>query len=157
MNLNWLTFKRFCLATSLALAIAFQFTRPELARCETPSSAPGGSTPGKHEYQQACARCHGKTGKGGGTTAAASTEKPADLTKLTKSNGGVFPEAKILRIIHDTEPIAAHGPREAPVWGKRFSLRMNVSSGAAGVPVSSAQVDYRVKQLVQYLKSIQEK
>jgi mono/diheme cytochrome c family protein len=151
-----LTFTRFCLATSLASAIAFQITSAKRARCETSEAAHSEVAPGKLEYQEACARCHGEAGKGRGPTPATSTKKPTDLTILAKNNGGVFPEEKILRIIHNTEAITAHGPREAPVWGKRFSLRLNVTTGSS-LPGSSVQVDYRVRQLMQYLKSIQER
>lgn len=148
---------RFFLETVLASTIAFQITNLKLARCETSESAHSEVTPGKLEYKEACARCHGEDGRGRGPTATTSTEKTKDLTILAKNNGDVFPEEKILRVIHNTEPITAHGPHEAPVWGKRFSLRVNVTAGASNLPESSAQVDYRVRQLMQYLKSIQEK
>jgi mono/diheme cytochrome c family protein len=146
----------FCLAVSFAASVVVQITDAKPVRCETSKSA-SENTPGKLEYQRACARCHGDDGKGPAATAATSTAKTKDLTLLARDNGGVFPERKILRVIHDTEPIAAHGPREEPVWGKRFSLRLNVATGASNLPGSSAQIDYRVKQLTQYLKSIQEK
>ncbi len=155
--MNTLTLTRFCLATSLASAIAFQIIAVMPARCETSESAHSEITPGKLEYKEACARCHGEDGRGRGPTAATSTEKTKDLATLAKNNGGVFPEEKILKVIHNTEPITAHGPHEAPVWGKQFSLRLNVTTGASNLPESSVQVDYRVKQLMQYLKSIQEK
>lgn len=157
VNMNRLSFRCFCLTTCLVSAMAFQATNLRLARCETPGSAPSEVAPGELEYHKACARCHGNAGKGRERTAATSTEKLTDLTILTKKNAGVFPERRVLRIIHNTEPIAAHGPREAPVWGKQFSLRVNVTRGGSGPPGSSGQVDYRVKQLVQYLKSIQER
>lgn len=155
--MNTLTLTRFCLATGLASAIAFQITTVVPVRCETSESARSEVPPGKLEYKEACARCHGEDGRGRRPTAPTSTQETKDLTILAKNNGGVFPEQKLLRIIHNTEPIPAHGPHEAPVWGKQFSLRVNVTTGASNPPESSVQVDYRVKQLMQYLKSIQEK
>jgi mono/diheme cytochrome c family protein len=152
--MNRLTLALFCLVASLAASVVVQITDVKPARCETSKSA-SETPPGKLEYQRACARCHGDDGKG--ATAATSAAKTKDLTLLARNNGGVFPDKKILRIVHNTEPIAAHGPREDPVWGKRFSLRLNVTTGASNLPGSSAQIDYRVKQLIRYLKSIQEK
>jgi mono/diheme cytochrome c family protein len=154
--MNRFTLGCFCLVATLAASVIVQITDAKPARCETSKSA-SEKTPGKLEYQKACARCHGDDGKGSGPTTATSTTKTKDLTLLARDNGGVFPERKILRVIHNTEPIAAHGPHEAPVWGKRFSLRLNVTTGASNLPGSSAQIDYRVKQLAHYLKSIQEK
>jgi|SRR5271156_1378536 len=154
--MNRFTLAGFCLVVSLAASVIVQITDAKPVRCETSKSG-SETTPGKLEYQRACARCHGDDGKGGGPTAATSTAKTTDLTLLARDNGGVFPYRKILRIIHNTEPIAAHGPREDPVWGKRFSLRLNVATGASNLPGSSAQIDYRVKQLTRYLKSIQVK
>lgn len=154
--MNRCTLACVCLVASIAASVVVQMTDAKPARCETLKSA-SENTPGKLEYQKACARCHGDDGKGRGSTAATSTAKTKDLTLLARDNGGVFPERKILRVIHNTEPIAAHGPREAPVWGKRFSLRLNVTAGGSTLPGSSAQIDYRVKQLTHYLKSIQEK
>ncbi len=155
--MNKRTFKHFCLTISLASAIVLQIASARRGSCETSESAHSEVAPGKLEYQKACARCHGEDGKGAGPTLATSTAKPTDLTVLAKNNGGVFPENKILRIIRNTEPITAHGSRETPVWGKQFSLRLNVTTGGAGPSGSSAQVDYRVKQLMQYLKYIQRK
>ena len=156
MDMSRFRLASFWLVAGLAAAVIVQIADVKAVRCQTPKST-GGSTPGKLEYQRACARCHGDDGKGGGPTGDASAAKTQDLTLLAKHNGGVFPERKILRVIHNTEPIAAHGPREQPVWGKGFSLRLNVATGASNLPGSSAQIDYRVRQLTQYLKSIQEK
>ena len=49
------------------------------------------SVRGPDLYHAHCAACHGPEGKGNGPAAAALKTKPADLTILTKNNGGKFP------------------------------------------------------------------
>ena len=46
---------------------------------------------GKYEYLNSCASCHGPGGKGDGPVAKALRRMPADLTKLSEANKGVFP------------------------------------------------------------------
>ncbi|MGR3615001.1 MAG: c-type cytochrome [Paracoccaceae bacterium] len=55
---------------------------------------------GKQVYQEHCAACHGTTGVGDGPVAAEMPIKPADLTRLSVNNGGVFPEAQVISKIH---------------------------------------------------------
>lgn len=107
---------------------------------------------GQAEYRQYCASCHGETGKGDGPTAAALTRKPADLTVLAKNNNGVFPDQRVIAIIQGIGTIVAHGSRRFPVWGMNLSVR-NLKTPQG----STAQVDFRVRTLVAYLKSVQEK
>jgi hypothetical protein len=45
-------------------------------------------------------------------------DAPGDLTRITKSNGGEFPFAKVTEIIKAHAIVAAHGQRAMPVWGR---------------------------------------
>jgi len=72
---------------------------------------------GRDWYVNYCASCHGRTGKGDGPVAKALTKTPADLTKLSQANGGVFPSARVYESIDGTQDVVAHGPRDMPVWG----------------------------------------
>jgi mono/diheme cytochrome c family protein len=153
--MNKLKFEIIRLMVASVVVVGLEFAGAGLACAQAPAAGAPPVPIGHHEYSHACAQCHGRGGKGDGPDGAALSPKPTDLTVLAKNNGGKFPTQKILAVIRDTEPISAHGPHEAPVWGKEFSLRDNVSTGAS-VPEPSAQVAYRVKQLVEYLKSIQE-
>jgi hypothetical protein len=47
---------------------------------------------------------------------------PADLTRLSQNNGGVFPFAKVYQTIDGREEVAAHGTREMPVWGQEYMI-----------------------------------
>ena len=106
------------------------------------------------EYEVACLPCHGIEGRGDGPVAAKLKVSPADLTQITKKNGGVFPAAKVAEIIDGRADVAAHMRREMPVWGKRYRK-------AAAPYESSADIDARARMqidaLVTYLASSQER
>ncbi len=115
----------------------------------------GRETTGALQYRQHCAPCHGLAGKGDGPAAAALNKKPADLTMLTKNNQGKFPDKKIEAYIDGSETVAAHGTRTMPIWGFVFSHPKTATGMAAGL--SPQEIDERIKQLADYIKSIQEK
>ena len=71
-------------------------------------------------YARHCASCHGTTGKGDGPMAASLVTPPADLTTLQRRNGGTWDAALVMRTIDGRRDVAAHGPREMPVWGAVF-------------------------------------
>jgi mono/diheme cytochrome c family protein len=50
---------------------------------------------GKDEYKRSCASCHGVTGKGDGLVAKSLAKAPAELTKLSEKNNGVFPSSRV--------------------------------------------------------------
>jgi mono/diheme cytochrome c family protein len=96
-------------------------------------------------YRAYCASCHGKTGKGDGPVAPVLKATVPDLTAIAVDNGGVFPEARIRRIIMGEGMIASHAAREMPVWGPIFhQIEEDVDRG-----------NVRVENLVIYLESIQ--
>jgi mono/diheme cytochrome c family protein len=94
-----------------------------------------------------CAVCHAKDGTGTGPAAKALTKTPADLTKISARNGGVFPEAKVTRFIEGDGEVVAHGTRDMPIWGDLFHMLDN-DKGVARL---------RVAALVNYLKAMQKK
>lgn len=78
---------------------------------------------GKNEYQANCANCHGLGGKGDGPIAHLLTKKAADLTLLSRNNGGVFPIARIYEVIDGTKEVQIHGSRDMPIWGQEYRMR----------------------------------
>lgn len=108
---------------------------------------------GKLYYQRYCASCHGISAKGDGPLAQDLKTKPADLTQLSKKNGGKFPDLRLYRTIDGREEVKGHGPREMPVWGTWFNIEIqeNKSSTRAN------RVAGRILLLVHYLESIQGK
>ena len=103
---------------------------------------------GKEMYTSYCAVCHGTDGKGGGPAASALKTPPADLTMLSKNNGGEFPAPKVTSILRGTSDLPAHGSKEMPVWGPLFR---SMSGGHEG------EVQQRVANLTDYVESLQAK
>ena len=73
-------------------------------------------------YKAYCASCHGTNATGNGPMAESLKVAPADLTRIAARNGGVFPRARISRVISGEEiPAKGHGTSDMPVWGPIFS------------------------------------
>lgn len=108
-------------------------------------TAPGS---GPEMYKAYCAACHGQDGKGAGPAASALKTAPADLTLLSKKNGGKFPTLAVQGYIRGDSNPAAHGSREMPMWGDIFR---SVS------PQGSAVVEVRVRNLKDYIEGMQQK
>jgi mono/diheme cytochrome c family protein len=106
---------------------------------------------GREEFVQHCAACHGMDARGGGPVASALRTVPADLTQIAARRGGDFPSDEIAEWIDGRLATAAHGTREMPVWGARFS------QGLPPDPLSQDLVRGRIETLVEYLRSIQGK
>jgi len=118
-------------------------------------SRTGQITSGQRDFRQYCARCHGKQGIGNGPEAAALKKKPANLTLLSRNNGGVFPEQKVRDFIDGGKVAEGHGTREMPIWGYAFIYRPSSHNGPGGAPLTEAEVKDKIGRLVDYVKSIQ--
>lgn len=117
-----------------------------------------GAEVGQLEYAQSCASCHGATGKGNGPVAATLKTPPTDLTKLSATNNGVFPVARLYQVIDGGAAIVAHGTREMPVWGGTYERQLK------GIPGSSlsqdtiqALVRVRILALIEHISTLQGK
>lgn len=111
---------------------------------------------GKREYDSKCATCHGVKGKGDGPYKPFLTKSPTDLTVLSKANKGVFPYQKVYETIDGRQAVAAHGPRDMPIWGADYLGQ------AAGyymdVPYDpEAFVRTRITALIDYIYRFQAK
>jgi len=102
---------------------------------------------GKITYRVYCQNCHGEAAKGEGRLAPLMKVRPADLTQLSRKNGGGFPTERVTQAIDGRADVAAHGEREMPVWGQNFLEKTG----------NETQVSARLEQLVQYLQSLQDK
>jgi mono/diheme cytochrome c family protein len=105
-------------------------------------------TSGNGMYVAYCASCHGKDGKGDGPAAPAMKTPVTDLTILTVKNGGTFPAAHIASMIQGASMVPAHGSEDMPVWGPIF---MSIAGH------SQAQVQLRIRNLTNYVESMQAK
>ena len=93
-----------------------------------------------------CASCHGTEGTGNGPLARALRHEPANLTEIARKNGGVFPAARVRRIVEGRD-VEAHGDRDMPVWGDAFTMTRDGRSRESA--------DARIAAIVAYLESIQ--
>ncbi len=147
------------LAVTLAIIVAAVVGSDSTARCQDIDA-------GKTEYQAGCAACHGIDGKGAGPVSSQIKVPPADLTVLAKKNNGVFPFDSVYQIIDGRKAIAAHGTRDMPIWGDRYSPD---TTGILGVWPRSIPSDIRptidpetivrlrILAVIDYLNRIQEK
>ena len=80
------------------------------------------SIQGPNLYKAYCAVCHGPNAKGDGPMRMFLTTPPSDLTRISAKNGGMFPLAKVRRIISGEDALpGGHGTRQMPIWGPIFS------------------------------------
>jgi hypothetical protein len=105
------------------------------------------SLAGSDNFMSYCAPCHGRDGRGRGPVASALTTPPADLTRLSSRNNGVFPGTRLRDFVTSGTPeIAAHGSSAMPVWGPTFR----------SLDSSAKFVSIRIANIVAYLESIQQ-
>ena len=98
------------------------------------SAASGGEM-----YSVYCVSCHGWDARGAGAPG---------LTALAKRNNGRFPTLLVKETIRGESRAKAHGPREMPIWGQAFRY---LGSG------SRLEIDVRINNLTDYIRSLQEK
>ena len=104
------------------------------------------SIAGKDSFEFYCAPCHGKTGKGDGPIATALKTRPADLSRLSRANGGAFPRARVLAIVTGTGPdVVAHGSSDMPVWRPIFHA----------LDPSAPRLKLRIENIVAHLERLQ--
>jgi len=76
------------------------------------------------------------------------TKKPADLTVLSKNNGGTFPFDRVFETIDGRDTIGgAHGTKEMPIWGGEWK-----GSSVA----SETALRGRILEMIIYLRSVQQ-
>jgi mono/diheme cytochrome c family protein len=103
---------------------------------------------GKTMYKQYCAACHGADAKGRGPAASSLNTRPPNLTTLAKRHEGKFPYDYVAGVLRFGPGSSAHGSADMPVWGPIFQYLDNYDENA---------VRQRIKNLFDYLESIQEK
>lgn len=102
---------------------------------------------GQAMFEQYCSACHGKGGTGDGPAAASMTTKPTNLTVMKKRHGA-FLAAQVESAIRGTSPVVAHGVPGMMVWAAMFR------ADARG---NRTLVDTRIRELVAFVETIQEK
>jgi mono/diheme cytochrome c family protein len=131
------------LATT-SLASALTLAAAPMAAPQSKTGTDGSS--GAALYSDRCASCHGATATGDGPMSRALKHEPPDLTGLSLRNNGMFPSARVYRIIEGRD-VDSHGDREMPVWGDVFKPQGDRSSQDA--------IRKRIEAIVKFLESIQ--
>jgi mono/diheme cytochrome c family protein len=116
---------------------------------------------GKFEYLNSCASCHGTTGKGDGPVVKSLIKPPTDLTRLSETNSGVFPFARIYDVIDGRFELAIHGTRDMPVWGEIYKRSWAQGQNGtlpylASKEVVESIVRMRILALIDYIFMLQE-
>lgn len=142
----------------LFCALLFVFCAAAQEKPDAPSSAAGdenkGQFPptyvpsGKVMFKQYCAACHGADAKGRGPATPTLNMRVPNLTTLSKRHDGKFPLEYVENVLRFGPGVSAHGSPEMPVWGPVFQYLDNYNEAA---------VRQRIKNLCDYLESIQEK
>lgn len=114
---------------------------------------------GKREFANKCAVCHGMSGKGDGGVTELLKTAPADLTVLSKNNGGVFPFDRVSAAIDGRTVVKGHGDRDMPIWGRDYkSETISAAEHYFDAPYDiEMYARVRILALVDYLNRIQTK
>lgn len=107
---------------------------------------------GQAEYLNSCAVCHGVDGTGDGPLRDLLIRRPADLTQLSKRNGGAFPYSRVFATIDGRYAVPSHGNREMPVWGRLFLEEDAKTYGPSGGEVVATE---RIHNLAGYIETLQ--
>jgi mono/diheme cytochrome c family protein len=99
-------------------------------------------------YKIHCAPCHGVSGRGDGPKAAMLEFAPADLTRITERNRGRFPFERVVQIVDGRKPPKGHVRSDMPVWADALLDPHE--------RYDPQKVKTKIRQIVQYLASIQE-
>jgi mono/diheme cytochrome c family protein len=132
------------LALSCFVAFAADEGTPKIKKV---NAQPTTSMNGVDLFKEYCAVCHGTDAKGSGPAADALKKRPADLTQLSRKNGGTFPELHVMNYIKGQDTVASHGSRDMPVWGTIFSQ----------MSPNQDLVQVRVDALLKYVEQMQAK
>jgi len=130
-------------ALSLSMALGILSTSGSAQTTANPAAVERG----RMLFDQHCALCHGKGGKGDGPAASTLNKRPTNVTLMQKRHGAFF-AAQAESAIRGTNPVVAHGAPGMMVWGA--ILRANARG-------DEAAVDARVRDLLAFIESIQEK
>jgi mono/diheme cytochrome c family protein len=135
------------------LAAGLLMVLPSKSFGQDQEASPGADSSGEHAFQLYCSNCHGDGGRGDGPMALNLMVPPADLTKLSERNGGVFPRERLQAVIDGREALKNHGDREMPVWGLWFKIEAEEDLG--GAEGDEGTVQRRITALIDFLETLQ--
>ncbi len=123
-----------------------------LAVAALPAWAEPDLAAGRQVYFTHCAGCHGAEARGDGALAELLTRPPADLTRLSRDNGGTFPVFRVVRQIDGCDPMLWHGG-EMPTFGNLYAFPNGAIASEKGQPIVTAQP---IADVTGWLATVQE-
>lgn len=142
-NPAWRTLTLLCaVVLSMSVIAVAQQPKPTIKRVPIEVTSPAS---GEDMYVAYCAACHGKEGKGDGPAAPAFKTPPTDLTRLTATHNGKFPEDYVAMVLQNgPADTKAHGSKDMPVWGALFR---SMDDGQ--------MAHHRIYNLTKYIETLQ--
>ncbi|AWD23087.1 c-type cytochrome [Fuscovulum blasticum] len=119
-----------------------------LAAC-VPQEKPTGA----EDFAAFCSSCHGAGGKGDGPMAADLEHKPADLTGLSRRNGGTFPKLRVMAKIWGYTG-GKNGAAIMPNFGPLLDSPLVPYDSGDGIQSPTPE---RLVQLAEYVETLQKK
>jgi len=139
------------------MTVVFAVGAATMAHAQQGGAAAQAIDTGKIEYQAHCAVCHGSSGQGDGPYSGFLTRTIPDLTTLSRRNGGVFPVVRVYETIDGRQQLEAHGPRNMPIWGPRYSAEVDEGMYEDARINREAFVRARILLLTEYIYRLQAK
>ena len=123
-----------------------------LTACVETNEGPSGA----EDFATFCSACHGAGGTGDGDAAATLDRKPADLTRLSARNGGVFPGTRVMAKIWGytgVQPGNRDGASPMPQFGPLLQGDLVPYDGGDGI---ATPTPVRLVGIAEYLKTLQD-
>lgn len=108
-------------------------------------------TTARGDYMNLCVDCHGPGGKGDGPLAEGLEPKPADITRIARDNGGVFPKARVMSHIYGFTPGRSESPM--PAFGDLLDGKTVLYDSGDGIETPTPA---RLVALMEYVEGMQE-
>lgn len=107
-------------------------------------------TTGVGDFTRFCADCHGPEGKGNGPAAAGLKPRPADLTQLSRKNGGKFPRLTVMNRIDGYTMGKSDSPM--PAFGDLLEGKTVLFDSGDGIETPTP---WRLVALQRYVETLQ--
>jgi mono/diheme cytochrome c family protein len=129
----------------LLISMAISASAQTTPQREPPMRSVDGAT----IFQNNCAACHGREGRGDGPVSKTLKRSVPDLTRLSQRNGGAFPAIHVRTTITfgANDLLPTHGSKTMPIWGPIFhEIEFDQDLG-----------NVRLENVTKYLEFIQRK
>jgi mono/diheme cytochrome c family protein len=104
---------------------------------------------GRRSFELYCSDCHGATARGDGPLALAAEPPAPDLTSIAVRRRA-FEASSVAAFIDGRIDVQRHGPRDMPVWGRKFDDRLE-----GGLVQETRLSPQAILEIVAYLETLQ--